>query len=208
MNEIKNGKYLRSALLTILVVGVVTGANLWVHRGDLPVGYSEFSGNGFSFEYSEVLEVHSWGFPDGSAGANDFGGCVQVKRLWDGVWRNFWVIWYTDQDTPVLEDELVKFYASMDGWDLPTDNKGELFSSTKDGHEMLYQMYTFIEDGDLPYPDFTCAAGIWYEPWPSLHTNRVYVLTYIEFTELSSPGRVVDQFNVYLDSFNGNTRAQ
>lgn len=111
------------------------------------------------------------------------------------------VIWSTEAATPDLRADLDEFYALMDSWDCVIDNKGELLSSEKDGHEMLLQTYTFIEDGELGY---IAATGVWYEPWPPLHANRVYILTYIAYSELTTRQQVLEGFQRYLDSFVGN----
>jgi hypothetical protein len=198
------GSNLKSICLIVFVVGAVTGGNLWLHRDDLPLGYVRYSDFGFSFVYPELLDTHSWGVPDSASGPSDFGGGVQVKRYWEGVWENFWVLWYTDIDTPDREVELDKFYRNMDSWGCLTDNKGELLTSEKDGHEMLYQTYTFWEDTFRPGgAQFIAVSGVWYEPWPSLHANRVYVLTYIAFPELTTRQQVLERFQHYLDSFVG-----
>jgi hypothetical protein len=199
------GSNLKSICLIVFVVGTVTGGNLWLHRDDLPLGYVRYSDFGFSFDYPQLLETHSWGFPDSTSGPSDFGGAVQVKRFWEGVWENFWVLWYTDIDTPDREVELEKFYRNMDSWGCLTDNKGELLASEKDGHEMLLQTYTFWEDTFRPGgADFIAVCGVWYEPWPSLRANRVYILTYIAFPELTTQQQVLERFQHYLDSFVGN----
>jgi hypothetical protein len=209
MVEVKSveilGSNLKSICLIAFVVGAVTGGNLWLHRDDLPLGYARFSGYGFSFDYPELLEIHSWGYPDSSSGPSDFGGTVQVKRYWEGVWENFWVLWYTEIGTPDLGVELETFYRNMDSWGCLTGNQGELLASEKDGHEMLLQTYTFWEDSFRPGgAEFITVSGVWCEPWPPLHANRVYVVTYIAFIESATRQQVLEEFQRYLDSFVGN----
>jgi len=41
----------RDAAIMLVVVVAVTGFNIWLHRGDTPVGYQLYSANGFSFIY-------------------------------------------------------------------------------------------------------------------------------------------------------------
>ena len=194
--------YIKSACLIVLVVGAVTGLNLWLHRDDLPLGYARFSGFGFSFDYPQLLETHSWGYPDSSSGPSDFGGTVQVKRYWEGVWENFWVLWYTDVGNPDREVEIGRFYDNMDSWGCLADNIGELLISEKDDHDMVLQTYTFWEDCFGPEgAQFIAASGVWYEPWPPLHANRVYVVTYIAFPELTTRQQAMEMLQQYLDSF-------
>ena len=199
-----SGSNISSICLIVLVVGTATGVNLWLHRGDLQLGYARYSGYGFSFIYPELLETHSWGYPDSSQGPSDFGGVVQVKRFWEGVWENFWVTWYTDIGTPDHEAELDEFYRNMDSWGCLTDDQGELIISEKNGRVMLIQTYTFWEDSFRPGgSEFVAASALWYQPWASLHANRVYLLTYVAFSESTTRQQVLEGFQGYLDSFLG-----
>jgi len=193
---------IKSVCLIILVVGAVTGVNLWLHRDGLPLGHARFSGFGFSFDYPQLLETHSWGYPDSSSGPSDFGGTVQVKRYWEGVWENFWVLWYTDVGTPDLEVEIGRFCRNLDSWGCLTDDVGEPLVSEKDGREMVLQTFTFWEDSFRPGgTQFIATSGVWYQPWPSLHANRVYVVTYIAFPELTTRQQAMEMLQQYLESF-------
>ena len=195
---------LKSICLIVLVVGTVTGANLWLHKDDLPLGYARYSDFGFSFVYPELFDTYSWGNPDPASGPSDFGGGVQAKKFWEGVWQNVIIVWSTEVSTPDLETELDEFIASLDGWGCKVERKDQQFTSEKDGHEMLYQTYIFWEASFRSGgAQFIAASGVWYEPWPSLHANRVYVLTYIAFPELTTRQQVLERFQHYLDSFVG-----
>lgn len=194
---------LRSICLIALIVGAATVANLWIHRGDLPLGYVRYSGFGFSFVYPQLFETYSWGYPDPASVPSDFAGGVQAKRYWEGEWNNVIVVWSTEASTPDLEAKLDEFYASVDGWGCRIDEKGQLLSSEKDGHEMLYQTYVFTEEAFRPGgARFRAASGVWSEPWPSLHAKRVYILTYIAF-ESTPQQEVLESFQHYLGSFVG-----
>ena len=195
---------LKSICLIVLVVGTVTGANLWLHKDDLPLGYARYSDFGFSFVYPELFDTYSWGNPDPASAPSDFGGGVQAKKFWEGVWQNVIIVWSTEVSTPDLETELDEFIASLDGWGCKVERKDQQFTSEKDGHEMLYQTYIFWEASFRPGgAQFIAASGVWYQPWPSLHANRVYVLTYIAFPELTTRQQVLERFQHYLDSFIG-----
>jgi hypothetical protein len=196
------GLDLKSIYLIVIVVGAVTGGNLWLHRDDLPLGYVRYSNFGFSFVYPQLFDTYSWGYPDPASGPSDFGGGVQAKKYWEGVWQNVIIMWSTEASTPDLEAKLDEFYVALDSWGCKIDVKDQLLASEKDGHEMLYQTYIFWEDTFRPGgAQFIAASGVWYEPWPSLHANRVYVLTYIAFPELTTQQQVLERFQWYLDSF-------
>lgn len=200
--------YLMSIFLVVLVAGAVTGANLWLHRDDLPLGYVRYSGFGFSFVYPEMFDTYSWGHPDPSSVPTDFGGGAQVKKYWEGTWQNVMVIWSTETSTPDLEAKLDELYASYDGWGCRIDRKDQLIASEKDGHEMLLQTYTFWEETFRPGgAEFIAASGVWYEPWPPLRANRVYIFTFIAFSETTTREQVLEKFQLYLDSFVGNETA-
>ena len=193
---------LMSVFLIVLVVGAVTGANLWLHRDGLRLGYVRYSNFGFSFVYPELFDTYTWGNPNPASNPSDFGGGAQAKKLWKGVWQNVIVIWSTEVSTPDLEAELDKFYASVDGWGCKIDSKDQLLASEKDGHEMLYQTWGFTEESFRSGgAQFIAASGVWYEPWPPLHSNRVYILTYIAFSESTTQQQVLDKFEQYLGSF-------
>jgi hypothetical protein len=196
------GLDLRSICLIVIVVGAITGGNLWLHRDDLPLGYVRYSNFGFSFVYPQLFDTYSWGYPDPASGPSDFGGGVQAKKYWEGVWQNVIIMWSTEASTPDLEAKLIEFYVALDSWGCKIDVKNQLLASEKDGHEMLYQTYIFTEATFRPGgAQFIAASGVWYEPWPALHANRVYVLTYIAFPELTTQQQVLERFQWYLDSF-------
>jgi hypothetical protein len=192
---------LKSTCLIIIVVGAATGANLWLHRSDLPLGQVRYSNYGFSFVHPKNLPTYSWGYSSASE-ANDFEGIVQAKGLREGVWQNFMIIWFTDVTSPDLEAELDDFYDLMNSWDCEIDNKGELHYSEKDGHKTLLQTYTFIEDGDMEY---IAASAVWFQHWPSLRANRVYLLTYIAYPHLTTREQTLETLEQFIDAFNGNT---
>lgn len=209
MVEIKTvkstGANLGSICLIVFVVGAATGVNLWLHRDDLPLGYVKHTSHGFSYVHPELFDTYSWGYPDPSSGPSDFGGGTQAKKYWEGVWQNVIVTWTTETSTPDLEEKLDEFYTALDGWGCKIDSKDQLLASEKDGHEMLYQTYTFTEATFRPGgAQFIAASGVWYEPWPPLRANRVYVLTYIAFSESTTRQQVLEGFQRYLDSFVGN----
>jgi hypothetical protein len=195
---------LKSICLMVIVVEAATGVNLWLHRNDLPLGHVRYSNYGFSFVYPQLYEIYSWGNPDPSSDPTELGGGVQAKRYWEGTWNNVIVMWTVETSTPDLETKLDEFYTSVDGWGCHVDEKYQLLTSEKDGYEMLCQIFTFTEETFRPGgAQFIATSGIWCEPWPSLRANRVYIFTYIAFLETTTYQQVQDNFQHYLESFNG-----
>ncbi|MBN2336074.1 hypothetical protein JXL21_10990 [Candidatus Bathyarchaeota archaeon] len=195
---------LKSIYLAVIVVGAATGANLWLNRGDLPLGYARFTGYGFSIVYPQLYDYYDWGDPDPSTGPNEFGGGVQFKKYWEGTWNNVMVMWSTETSTPDLETMLAEFYESVDSWGCHVDEKYQLLTSEQDGYEMLCQTFTFTEESFRPGgARFIATTCVWCEPWPSLRSNRVYMFTYIAFLETTTYQESQDNFRHYLESFNG-----
>ena len=196
----------RQFIITLLIVGIATGANLWLHRNDLPLGRARFSEYGFSIDYPRLYEYHNWGRPDPSSGPNDFGGGVQFKKYWEDTWNNVMIMWNLETATPNLEAKLLEFYEEVDSWGCHVDEKYELQVSEKNGYEMLFQTFTFTEDTFSPGgARFIATTGIWCQPWPSLHANRLYIFTYIAFLENTSIPQVNETFHHYLESLESQT---
>lgn len=211
MNEIINQKNLprlnpRQLIITLLIVGIATGTNLWLHRNDLPLTQARFSDYGFSIDYPLLYEYHNWGRPDSSTGPNEFGGAVQFKKYWEGTWNNVMIMWNLETSTPDLQAKLDEFYVSMDNSGCHIDDKYELQVSEKDGYQMLRQTYTFTEASfSAGGARFIATTGVWCQPWPSLHSNRLYIFTYIAFLENTSIQQVNETFQHYLEILNSQT---
>ena len=148
----------RNLLVVAVIVSAVTGGNLWLHRGDPPVGYGRYTGFGFTLEYSlqKTFSVAGFGWEPTEAG-----GTVQVSRQGMGL-EQYGVIWGTPESMPSqmrsLEGSLAYIFGiiGMDGTAI-TD-RGPHMSTTKDGHEMIYQTFNLMEQG-FAVPGI---MGTWY----------------------------------------------
>ena len=87
----------RNLLIVAVIVSAVTGGNLWLHRGDPPVGYARYTGFGFTLEYSLQTTL----MVDGIGGwePTESGGTVQVALQGMGV-EQYGVIWVTTESMP------------------------------------------------------------------------------------------------------------
>jgi hypothetical protein len=204
--EPKNGNMklteltLRNILVTIIVIGALTGGNLWLHRGDPPLGYGRYDNFGLTFEYPLLFNVVEAGFPDPSAGANDFMGLAQAQGVWENEYHNYFVIWATESSIPELGDTLEEIYLALADSGCVIDSKEPIVSKEKEGQELLYQTITFTQ-AEL---DFIGTIGVWYEPWSSFHANRVYMVSYITFQDAASSLQVEETFLTFKDTINSN----
>ena len=189
-------------LVTLIIVLALTAGNFWMHRSAQPLGNGKYVKYGFTFEYPLLLGVFDSGFPGSGMGATDFMGVAETKGVWEDVFHNYLVIWTTEASTPVLEDGLEEIYQTFTYLGCVIDSKEPIVTTEKDGHEMLYQTITFTQ-GEF---DFIGIFGVWYEPWPSLRANRVYVVSYITFPDATSRPQVEETFLWFTDTVSSNSR--
>ena len=97
---------LRNIFVTIIIVGAVTGGNLWLHSSDPPLGYGKYEKYSLSFEYPLLFNVIEVGFTGPGTDATDFSGVAQVQGVWDNVFHNYLVIWTTEPTEPELAESL------------------------------------------------------------------------------------------------------
>lgn len=148
----------RNLLIVAVIVSAVTGGNLWLHRGDPPVGYGRYTGFGFTLDYSlqKNFMVSGFGWEP-----TESGGSVQVARQGMGL-DQYGVIWNTPESMPTrmrsLEGSLEYIFGliMIDGTVIT--NIGTRMSMTKDGHEMIYQTFNLMEQG-FAVPGI---MGVWY----------------------------------------------
>jgi hypothetical protein len=148
----------RNLIIVAVVVSAVTGGNLWLHRGDPPVGYARYTGFGLTLDYSlqKTFQVAGFGWEP-----TESGGIIQVTRQGMGL-DQYGVIWCTLESMPTnmrsLKGSLDYIFGliGMDGTTI-TD-RGPHISTTKNGHEMIYQTWSLMESG-FAIPGI---IGTWY----------------------------------------------
>jgi hypothetical protein len=191
---------LRNILVTIIIIGAMTGGNLWIHRSDPPLGYGRYDNFGLTFEFPLLFSVVEAGFPDPSTGANDFMGLAQAQGIWENEYHNYLVVWVTESSIPELGDTLEQIYLALADVGCVIDSKESIGTIEKEGHELLYQSITFKQD-EL---DFIGTFGVWYEPWSSFHANRVYMASYITFQDVVTRRQVEETFLTFTSTINSN----
>ncbi len=151
---------LRSTALVLLVVASVTGANLWVHRGSPPVGYGRYDKHGFSMDYPLNMNFNEMGLSGSKA--SDASGSIQLARQ-DETLTQYGLFWMGPEmlatylePTPEGSLNMVFGIAGLEGTSI--SSRDELISSTKDGHELVYQTI-MIEEPGVSIP---AIIGAWY----------------------------------------------
>lgn len=148
----------RNLLIVAVIVSAVTGGNLWLHRGDPPVGYGRYADFGFTLDYSlqKTISVEGFGWEP-----TESGGIVTVAFQGMGL-DQYGVIWIAPESMPTsmrnLEGSLEYIFGliGMDGTVIA--NLGLPMSMTKDGHDMVYKTWNLMESG-FAVPGI---IGTWY----------------------------------------------
>lgn len=193
------GLNFRSISMIVIVVGGITGGNLWLNRGAPPLGYEIYSGYGFSIEHRKDMFVRTDGL--GGGPATDKSGSFQGTLENEGL-EQFGVFWITPDAIPNhirprdSEAALDQLFAIVEMGGTQIAGRGELKTSVKDGHDVLYQYFNITEQGII----IPGIIGAWYCD----EDDRILMLYLIHVPDLNQP-HVLSQdleqkWQVYLDS--------
>jgi hypothetical protein len=189
----------RTVALSLLVAGLVTGGNIWLHRGDTPLGYTEYSRYGFSLRYPSNWYPYEGGFTDPGAGASDFQGMFQAILFTEEKVELMMVGWQASAEVDEGAASSVEgFVQSIE--DTPNTtltSMGPFKTVDKDGVEVTCVVFQLVQRG-LP---LTAVAGVMAQPWPSLRSYRVYVLSYAADSTSTSEAQAEERFMEFLGSF-------
>jgi hypothetical protein len=192
----------RSLIFAIIVAGIVTGGNLWIHRNEPIVGYLRYTGHGISFDYPALMNKEEADL-GGLGPATDSAGIVQIS--YHGVTRieQYGVMWVDSKripshlaGTPEGALDFLFEFASLAGTQIA--DRGEYKTTTKTIHEVIYQSFS-IPEGDYNIP---AIIGVWH----CENTNRflTFYLIYVDdFENINVPFRGLEQ--MWLDRLNGIT---
>jgi len=193
------GRNLKSISLVLITVSAFTGGNLWLNKDAPPLGYERYSEYGFSIEYREDMIVSTQDF-GGRAITNKSGGLqgtLESESL-----EQFGVFWITPDmlpshmhgRNPKTALDFLFGIAALSGTQL-TD-RGELKTSKKDGHEILYQYFNITESGIT----IQGIIGAWYCD----EDDRIFMLYLVHVPDLNQPDvlsqDLVQKWQWYLDS--------
>jgi len=179
------------AILVIAIVVATVGIGLYIQTAPegeepspSPIEYETYSKYGFSIEYPKDMTITEEGVVD--AEANDNSGQTMGESF--GPYKAFAVTW-VKSSTPLtrgdLEDALEEIFES----DPNLEKTETIVETTKSGHEMIYQRYTYTEDWQKTYGIF----GVWYCDID----KKFYCLGNEQTTEHDA----LQIFEQYLDSF-------
>ena len=192
----------RSLVVVLIAVGAVTGGNLWIHRGDPPLGYVRYTGHGISFDYIVEMSLMESDF-GGFGSATDFGGTVQVSYQGADRLEQYGVMWVEPKSmpshmarTPEAALDFLFGFIGLAGTQI-TD-RGEYKTTTTEGHEVNYQTF------GVPESDYTIPAII--GAWHCEETGRflMFYQIYVEdFENLEVPYQGLEQ--IWLDRLDGIT---
>jgi hypothetical protein len=187
----------RTLITIIVVVGAVTGGNIWINRNNPPLGFNRFEGYGFSIDYRRDMYFEVTGLGEGSA--TESIGTVQGVLEYESL-EQFGVMWVSQQNLPShLEDtpegalEYVHDLIEMSGTQI--SERGEMQTGSKDGHDMTYQ--TFEVDLGSPVRGI---VGAWYCD----EVGKYLMLFLIHMPDVAQPQvlsqEVESKWMGYLDS--------
>jgi hypothetical protein len=150
----------RSLLSVVVLIGAVTGGNLWIHRGDPALGYARYTGYGFSIDYSQRMT--SWESGLGGGPASQAAGTVQFTNQ-EGILEQYGIIWvkpgsmstYIDQTAAGALD-YVFVSTEMSGTQI--SDRGETRTMTREDRDIIYQTFG-LEDSGFTIPGL---IGAWY----------------------------------------------
>jgi hypothetical protein len=144
-----NLKISKGTLILIIIVGAVTGGNIWLHRNDTPllVSYSEYDftfthrGGGYVFTGEDRHRTLS--YMDGSYGVNFLDGGF----LEDGIY------WFSVEKVAVSGDESIleaSLNMKFEDWrsiGIPFSREDDFFTSERDGQDMIYAFFKSYKIG-------------------------------------------------------------
>ena len=184
------------AILLIVIVGVAAvSVFAWWYTQKAPEEeegpptpspeYNTYSKYGFSFEYPKGMSINEVGAAEHVA-TNTSGGIV--GELIDDKQELVNIVWVrTVLEPPHVEIIIDAGFESMEAKGIDVE-KGQLVTSTKSGHEMLYQYFTATSEGGTLYGIF----GAWY-----CGTSERYYELILFYSEQD----VLSKYQQYLDSF-------
>jgi hypothetical protein len=149
-----NSARAKNLLVMLVVVGAVTGGNLWLHRDDTPLELVQYSDYGFTFNHERDGYVQVGSLSGGAPSYTE--GRYNVRFESDGL-LEIGVFWFTDEMVPVSADEnileasLIMLFESAESEDTRLTRDNNIVSSEKDGHDMITEFFEVNDqNGDIP----------------------------------------------------------
>ena len=164
----------RSLAVVALIVVTFTGGNLWIHRGDQPVGYLRFNDYNIQFDYPNYMHFYIEGL--GTPEPSEEVGSLTVKR--EGVVMDqAGVIWLSRDMVSSPSEVLDLIFTQASGSETVIERGGQI-TSTKKGRETVIEFFYIAEQG-LTIPGVIGA-------WSCDESNRVIALYYLSLPDAES----------------------
>lgn len=190
----------RSMVIALVVVGAVTGGNLWIHRGDPAIGFNRYDKFGISFDYDAWTNIRENEFGGGGP-PSEAGGSVTASYQSNEALKQYGIIWIKRDIMPPFysgsPEGAVDFLLGSAGlMGTQIVDRGEYSTTTKDGHEVRYQRFGISENG-ITIPS---VIGAWYN-----EEQGRYLLFYLahipDFEDIEAPNEsLVDTWADILGS--------
>ena len=184
-------------LIGFALVVLITSYNVYQNRDDYS-GNVVYTGFGFSFPYTENLNVYEMGSDFGPEPSEFAGSVIAMTPSIDENFKEILVEWRTTQEIPSL-DEAMEYYLN----DLATSSDVN-FTETigpryiqKGEHTIAY----WIMKGNQRGLEFIVVHGIWMEPWEPLRSNRIYIVGIITPPISYTPDKLDELFRDLIEAF-------
>jgi len=175
----------------IVLVVIIAAIAAMAYPSLNPVEYETYSRFGLSFEYPEGMEIWEQGM-GGTGIATITAGIIQGDLVTNNIPEIIGAIWFPYESQPPLEDILDMAFTQLGEGNI-VENRGALVSTSKDGYEMLRQIFVMSEGG----PHIAGVAGTWYDTV----AERVYLTFYLTLPTIAPSGELVRRFNRFVSSF-------
>jgi hypothetical protein len=187
-------------VIALVVVGAVTGGNLWIHRGDPAIGFNRYDKFGVSFDYDPWTSIRESDF-DGGSPPSDTGGSVTAVYQSEGALKQFGVFWMKRDlmppfysGSPEAAIDFLLGSAGLTGTQIV--DRGEYSTTTKDGHEVRYQSFGISESG-ITIP---AVIGAWYNEGQGRYL-LFYLAQILDIENIEAPNEgLVETWADILDS--------
>jgi len=185
---------LKSILCVLLVVGGVTGANIWWNpprESPAPTPeYERLSDYGFSFSHLKGMNFTAVG-PAGENATEDEGCLFGVLEIEDQPSEAITVIWNLTATDPCLEETLEGALAGLDN---ASYTRSKCMNSSRGDHELLYAFYNI---SDPHVGELSGIVGVWY----CNLTSRIFTVHMVSPSVSTNRGDLQTRYQELMDYF-------
>ena len=182
----------RTLVIVLVVVGAVTGGNLWIHGGDPALGFNRYNDFGISFDYDMRMRLSEADL-GGYSAPTDAVGSVQVTYQGGDFLKQYGVIWAKPTAMPSHmeqspEGALNYFVENVEMGGTQIVDSSEYKTTTSGGHEVFHKTFGVL------YGVYTIPGiiGVWY--CEEVDKYRMFYLVYVpDFESIEVPYAGLEQ---------------